>query len=137
VVVSSQKQIFTATVTGASTAVTWAVDGTAGGSAAVGTITPAGTYTPPATAGVHTILATSAADSTKSDSAIIAVTDLAGVFTYHNDLARDGVNAQELALNPGSGKYGHLRQTFLLSGGRRSLYAAAVGARSKRWRHSS
>ena len=100
VVVSSQTQIFTATVTGANTAVTWAVDGTAGGSAAVGTITPAGTYTPPATAGVHTILATSAADSAKSDTAKIAVTDLAGVFTYHNDLARDGVNAQELALTP-------------------------------------
>ena len=30
VVVSSQTQIFTATVTGASTAVTWSVDGTAG-----------------------------------------------------------------------------------------------------------
>jgi hypothetical protein len=102
VVVSSQTQVFTATVTGASTAVTWAVDGTVGGSAAVGTITAGGVYTPPATAGVHTILATSTADSTKSASARIGVTDLAGVLTYHNDLARDGVNAQEFALAPGA-----------------------------------
>jgi hypothetical protein len=100
VVVSTQTQVFTATVTGASTAITWAVDGTPGGSAAVGTITPAGLYTPPATAGIHTILATSAADTTKSDSAKIAVTDIPGIFTYHNDLARDGVNTQELALTP-------------------------------------
>jgi len=100
VVVSSQTQMFHATVTGASTAVTWAVDGTVGGSAAVGTITPAGIYTPPAAAGVHTILATSAVDTTKSDSAKIAVTDLAGVFTHHNNLARDGSNTQELALAP-------------------------------------
>src|SRR5882672_3771325 len=98
VVVSTQTQVFTATVTGASTAITWAVDGTVGGSTTVGTITPAGIYTPPATPGIHTILATSAVDSTKSDSAKIAVTDLPGVFTYHNDLARDGANTQELAL---------------------------------------
>jgi hypothetical protein len=30
----------------------------------------------------------------------VAVTDLTGVFTYHNDLARDGVNMQEYSLNP-------------------------------------
>ena len=43
--------------------------------------------------------ATSKADATKSASATIGVTDLAGVTTYHNDLSRDGVNAQEYALN--------------------------------------
>jgi len=101
VVVSSQTQTFTATVTGgASTTVTWTVDGTSGGNATVGTISPSGIYTPPATAGTHTIVATSGADSSKSDSASIAVTDLAGVFTYHNDLARDGANTQEFALTP-------------------------------------
>lgn len=110
VVVTSQTQVFTATITGgASTAVTWTVDGTANGSATLGTITPAGIYTPPATAGIHTIVATSAADTSKSDSASIAVTDLAGVFTYHNDLARDGANTQEFALAPAtvtSAKFG-------------------------------
>jgi hypothetical protein len=58
------------------------------------------TYTAPATAGVYTITATSVADSGVSASTTIAVTDLAGVYTYHNDLARDGANTQEYALSP-------------------------------------
>ena len=45
-----------------------------------------------------TITATSKADSTKSAAATIAVTDLAGVTTYHNDVARDGANNQEYLL---------------------------------------
>ncbi|MGH8288210.1 MAG: pyrrolo-quinoline quinone [Steroidobacteraceae bacterium] len=45
--------------------------------------------------------ASSAIDPTQSASMQIAVTDLAGVYTYHNDLARDGVNQQEYALTPG------------------------------------
>src|SRR5882762_9745042 len=100
VVVTSQTQQFTAVVSGSSTAVTWTVDGTAGGSATVGTISATGLYTPPATAGTHTIVATSSADTSKSASATIAVTDLPGVFTHHNDLVRDGANIQELALTP-------------------------------------
>jgi hypothetical protein len=40
------------------------------------------------------------ADNTKSASATIAITDLAGVTTYHNDLARDGANTHEFALTP-------------------------------------
>ena len=103
VVVTSQTQQFIATVvssSGASTGITWTVDGMAGGNATLGTISASGLYTPPATAGTHTIVATSTADSSKSATATIAVTDLAGVFTYHNDLARDGANIQELALTP-------------------------------------
>ena len=101
VVATSQTQQFIATVAGgASNGITWTVDGTAGGSAAVGTISASGLYTPPSTAGTHTIVATSTADSSKSATATIAVTDLAGVFTYHNDLARDGANTQEFALTP-------------------------------------
>jgi len=46
-----------------------------------------------------TITATSKADATKSATATIAVTDLAGVTTYHNDVARDGANNQEYLLN--------------------------------------
>ena len=57
------------------------------------------TYVAPSTAGTVTATATSKADVTKSASATVGVTSLAGVFTYHNDLARDGVNAQEYALN--------------------------------------
>jgi chitodextrinase len=52
-----------------------------------------------AAAGSFTVTATSNADNSKSASATIGVTDLAGVATYHNDLARDGVNAQEYALS--------------------------------------
>jgi hypothetical protein len=55
-------------------------------------------YVAPATPGVITVTATSNADVTKSASATIGVTDLAGVVTYHNDLSRDGVNSQEYAL---------------------------------------
>jgi putative Ig domain-containing protein len=51
-----------------------------------------------ATAGVYTVTATSIADNNKSASATVGVTDLAGVFTYHNDLARDGSNPSEYAL---------------------------------------
>src|ERR1700680_4179480 len=59
VVAVTQTAKFTATVTGDPTnSVTWSVDGVAGGNTAVGTIT-AGTYTPPASAGTHTVQATS------------------------------------------------------------------------------
>jgi len=51
-----------------------------------------------ATAGVYTVTATSVADNTKSATASIGVTGLQGVYTYHNDLARDGANTQEYAL---------------------------------------
>jgi len=99
VVTTTQTQQFTATVSGSST-VTWAVDGVAGGNSTVGMVSSSGLYTPPSTAGTHTIVATSAADATKTGSAKIAVTDLAGVFTHHNNVARDGTNTQELALTP-------------------------------------
>ena len=99
VVINTQTQQFNATVTGSTnTAVAWAVDGFAGGNTTVGTISSSGLYTPPATAGTHTITATSVAVTTASASASVAVSDLAGVFTYHNDLARDGANTQEYAL---------------------------------------
>ena len=62
--------------------------------------TTSATFVAPTTAGVVTVTATSVADVTKSASAIIGVTDLAGVFTYHNDLSRDGANTQEYALTP-------------------------------------
>jgi hypothetical protein len=48
--------------------------------------------------GVFTVTATSVTDTTKSASFTLYVTDLAGVYTYHNDLNRDGANTQEYAL---------------------------------------
>jgi hypothetical protein len=100
VVVSTQQQQFTAQVANDPNrlGVSWAVDSVAGGNRTVGSITAAGLYTPPAAAGIHTITALSAADNSKNASASIAVSDLAGVFTYHNNLSRDGTNSQEYAL---------------------------------------
>ena len=69
------------------------------------------TLTAPATAGVYTVTATSVADATRSATMTVAVTDLPGVYTYHNNLARDGANTQEYALTPtlvGSSAFGKL-----------------------------
>lgn len=102
IVAMTQTQQFTATVTGnvSDLTVTWSVDNTAGGDSSVGTIGSSGLYTPPSapTAGTHTVTATSVAVPTASATASIAITDLPGVFTYHNDLSRDGANTQEYAL---------------------------------------
>ncbi len=101
VVVTTQPQQFTATVTGnANTSVTWSVNKVVGGNSTVGTITAGGLYTPPATGGNRTITATSVAVTTASGKATVSVTALAGVFTYHNDISRDGWNPQEGALTP-------------------------------------
>jgi len=68
---------FTATVTGAnSTAVNWSVNGTAGGSAATGTISSTGFYTAPANmpaATSVTVTATAASDSQASASATVQI----------------------------------------------------------------
>jgi hypothetical protein len=58
------------------------------------------TFTAPSRAGVYTVTATSVTDGSASASITIGVTDLPGVFTYHNDTSRDGINSQEYALTP-------------------------------------
>jgi len=69
-------QIFTANVIGTSnTAVTWSV------TSGQGTITQAGLYTAPAVAGNHIVAATSQADTSKSDTATVAVSAASIVFT--------------------------------------------------------
>ena len=69
-VLTSGTQPFTAAVQNTSnTAVTWSVDGVVNGDATVGTISGTGasvSYIAPATAGAHTVTATSVADTTKS-----------------------------------------------------------------------
>lgn len=56
--------------------------------------------------GVYTVTASTAAapaaaaGTAHSRSIRVAVTDLAGVYTYHDDLARDGANEREYALTP-------------------------------------
>src|SRR5581483_11312629 len=93
----TSKQQFTATVPGGGAA-TWMVDGVPGGSSTVGQVSLTGLYTAGTVPGLHTVTATSVANVTQTADASVAVTDLAGVYTYHNDLARDGVNIQEYAL---------------------------------------
>src|SRR5216683_2105529 len=91
---------FTATVTNdvGSKGVSWTAS--AGGTLNGQTATTASFSA--ASAGVYMITATSIADVNKSVSATIGVTDLAGVFTYHNNLSRDGSNPSEYALTTSS-----------------------------------
>jgi hypothetical protein len=102
-ITTSQTQTYSATVTGsANTSVTWEVDTIPGGnSASLGTIDANGKYTPPTSGTIgasHTVAARSVADSTVAATATIAVTDLDGVFTHHNDTSRTGQNTKEYAL---------------------------------------
>ncbi len=97
----SQSQQFTAAVPAGGTAA-WSVDGIAGGNTAVGTISAGGLYVPPSTAGTHTVIATNTANPTQTGAATVAVTDLTGVYTFHNDLPRTGQNLHEYALTPGT-----------------------------------
>ncbi len=89
VAVSTQEQ-FTATVTSTNTAVTWEVDGIAGGNSTVGTITATGVFTAPATIptpATVTITAVSAADNSSSGSAqatIVAAGDAVNVVVSTN-----------------------------------------------------
>jgi hypothetical protein len=91
-----QQLPFTAAVTNdiGAAGVSWIV--TAGGALNGQTTTTASFSS--TSAGLYTITARSIVDNTKSASATIGVTDLAGVFTYHNDLSRDGSNPSEYAL---------------------------------------
>jgi hypothetical protein len=96
-----QKQQFKATVSGTTnTGITWLVDGTAGGSSTVGTISTSGLYTPPSTAGTHTVIARSKANISVSAAATVWVTNYPGMMTYHGESFRSGLNAQERALAP-------------------------------------
>ena len=69
------------------------------------------TYTSPSTPGIYTITATQTNDVTQRAVATIGVTDLHGVYTYHNDVSRDGTNTSEYALttaNVNSSTFGKL-----------------------------
>ena len=69
------------------------------------------TYTAPSTPGIYAITATQTSDVTQTAVATIGVTDLHGVFTYHNDVSRDGANMSEYALttaNVSSSTFGKL-----------------------------
>jgi hypothetical protein len=95
----TEPQQFTATVVNTTNhAVLWAVDGVVGGNSTVGTISTSGFYRPPARRSTHKITARSVVQSTAIGSATVWVTDYPGMFTYHADRFRSGVNLQEFAL---------------------------------------
>jgi hypothetical protein len=83
--------------------VSWSVS-PAGGSLSATTSSSGAvvTLTAPQAAGVYTITATSVTNAKFSASIQVGVTDLAGMYTYHDDLSRDGANLQEYALTPGN-----------------------------------
>ena len=81
--------------------VSWLVDGVAGGTAASGTITSGGVYSPPSAVGSHTI---SAATGSASSAATVYVTNDPGTLTYHNDNLRTGQDLNETVLSPANVK---------------------------------
>lgn len=107
-------QPFTASIQGlTNTSVTWSVDGTASGSASLGTISSSGLYTAPATVGPHTISAASAAYPSNIVNSQVTVQDSVpgAVLTYHNDDTRDGAYLLETTLtlsNVNSSQFGKL-----------------------------
>lgn len=106
--VLTQSLPVTATVTNdvGAAGVTWSASGPNCAGSACGTFTnvttTSATYVAPSAAGSYSIVATSAADVTKSASSAISVTDLSGVLAYHNNLSRDGTNTHEFALTTGN-----------------------------------
>ncbi len=88
-----------------SAGVNWSASGSACSGNACGSFSSARTltgvavtYTASSTAGLYTVTATSVTDGTVAASVAVAVTDLAGVTTYHNNVSRNGANTQEYAL---------------------------------------
>jgi hypothetical protein len=97
-----------------SAGVTWTA--TAGSFSSTTSLTGvAVTYTAPSSAGSYTITATSVSDIIQSSSTTVYVTDLGGVYTYHNDLARDGANTQEYALTTSTVNSSTFRKLFSCS----------------------
>jgi hypothetical protein len=84
------------------TNVTWNVDKIPGGNSTVGTITSSGLYTPPASAGTHTITAINIANTKQSASVPVVVSGYTGTLTHHNDTLRTGQNNNEAALTTGN-----------------------------------
>jgi hypothetical protein len=101
-ITTSQTQQFTGTAFNDpnNAGVTWQVDGNNGGNSTTGTITPAGLFTPGTQAGLHTVTATSVTNASVNTSVSFAVSDIQGVYKYHNDLAGTGQNLNEYSLTP-------------------------------------
>ena len=101
-------QLFTATG-GSGGSVTWEVDGLPGGSSATGTITAGGLYSPPATAGIHTV---TVADEFQSSVATVYVSNYPGTFMRDLDMLRTGLNDRETVLTPANVNATHFGKLF-------------------------
>ena len=109
----SEPQQYTATVVNTTNhSVVWSVDGIRGGNSTVGTISTAGLYHPPAKRSVHTITAASVVQPSATGSATVWITDYPGMFTYHADRFRSGVNLQEFALTKSTVKSSTFGKVF-------------------------
>ncbi|HET9840236.1 MAG TPA: pyrrolo-quinoline quinone [Candidatus Angelobacter sp.] len=112
----TEPQQFKATVANTTNqSVIWAVDGIVGGNSTVGTISTSGLYHPPGKRGTHKITAKSVVQSTAVGSATVWVTDYPGMFTYHADKFRSGVNLQEFALTSATVKSSTFGKLFTRS----------------------
>jgi Putative Ig domain len=86
-----------------SAGVTWSISPSGGSfSAATSLSGVSDVFTAPSAAGVYTVTATSVTSTSVMASFSVGVTDLGGIYTYHNDLARDGANTHEYALTTGN-----------------------------------
>ena len=102
-ITTTQTVQFTATINRVqSSAVTWYVDNVVGGNSTVGSISSAGLYTPPPTAGAHVITAANNANLKQTATANVAVSAYTGTLTHHNDTYRTGQNNNEPALTTGN-----------------------------------
>ncbi len=99
---ATQTVQFTATITNdtQNLGVTWQVDGNNNGNSTTGTVSASGLFTPGTQPGQHTVTAISNSNASVTASSTVAVTDLTGVYTHHNDLQRTGQNLKEYALTP-------------------------------------
>jgi hypothetical protein len=79
--------------------VTWSISPSGGSfSSATSLSGVSDVLTAPSAAGVYMVTATSVSSNKVSASFTVGVTDLGGVYTYHDDVARDGANTHEYAL---------------------------------------
>ena len=102
-VTQAQTQQYTAFLSNVvTTNVTWYVDNVAGGNSTVGTISSSGLYTPPATAGSHTVKAVNIANTKQGASVPVVVSGFTGALTHHSDNLRTGQNNNETALTTGN-----------------------------------
>lgn len=121
-------QVFTATLTNTTnTAVTWQVNGIAGGSPGAGTITSGGMYTAPAVVSstfTATVTAVSAADASRSGSAQVTVTSAST--SAGNSTSPGGSTGTA----PGSGGGGGAMDGVTLLAGALTLGAACLRRRN-------